>query len=323
MRALALISGGLDSILAARLIMDQDIEVLGVSFGSPFFGSDGARAATDEIGIDLVVIDIGEDILGVIAAPKHGFGKHMNPCIDCHALMVRRAGERMDSLGGSFVVTGEVVGQRPKSQMRFGLEAVERESGLAGLLLRPLSAKLLAPTIPEKEGWVERERFLGLHGRTRKPQLELARKYGITRYLSPAGGCLLTDENFSRALKDLRAHGQVSVQTVRLLSVGRQFRLSDRAKLSVGRNHAENEALFGLKPDGALFVKAVDHKGPVGVLQGSPDDEDSKLAAGVVARYADAPPGEAVRVRVWEEEGKSREVEVVPLAPDKVRGLKV
>jgi tRNA-specific 2-thiouridylase len=322
-KALALISGGLDSILAARLIMDQGIEVVGVSFESPFFGTAGARAATAEIGIDLVVIDISQDILDVIERPKHGFGKHMNPCIDCHALMVRRAAERMGPLGASFVVTGEVVGQRPKSPMRFGLESVERDSGLAGLLLRPLSAKLLAPTIPEKEGWIDRERLLGLHGRTRKPQLELASQYGITQYLSPAGGCLLTDENFARALKDLRAHGQVSIETVRLLSVGRQFRLSGRAKLAVGRNHAENEALFGLKPEGALFVKALDHKGPVGVLQGNTTDADEKLAAALVARYADAPAGEAVRVRIWEVGGESRELEVVPLAPDQLGGLKV
>jgi tRNA U34 2-thiouridine synthase MnmA/TrmU len=322
-RALALISGGLDSILAARLIMDQGIDVTGVSFESPFFGADGARAASGEIGIELVVIDISEDILGVIDAPKHGFGKHMNPCIDCHALMVRRAAERMEELGASFVVTGEVVGQRPKSQMRFGLEAVERDSGLGGLLLRPLSAKLLAPTVPEQEGWVDRERLLGLHGRTRKPQLELAGQYGITEYLSPAGGCLLTDENFARALKDLRVHGQVSVAAVRLLSVGRQFRISDRAKLVVGRNHAENETLFGLKPEGGLFVKAVDHKGPVAVLHGDPGGEDERIAAAVVARYADAPAGESVRVRVWDGGAESREVEVVPYDPGRVRGLKV
>lgn len=323
MRALALISGGLDSILAARLILDQGIEVLGVSFESPFFNADGGRAAAGELGIDLAAIDISEDLLEVIAAPKHGFGKHMNPCIDCHALMVRRAGERMEPLGASFVVTGEVVGQRPKSQMRFGLEAVERESGLAGLLLRPLSAKLLAPTVPEKEGWVDRERLLGLHGRTRKPQLELARQYGITEYLSPAGGCLLTDENFARALSDLRTHGQMSVAGVRLLSVGRQFRLSDRAKLSVGRNHAENEALFGLKPEGALCVKTLDRKGPVGVVWGQASDEDLELAAAIVARYADTPAGEPVRVHVWEEGGEPHEIEVVPLPPRGVRELKV
>jgi tRNA U34 2-thiouridine synthase MnmA/TrmU len=324
-RALALISGGLDSILAARLVMDQGIDVVGVSFESPFFNADGARAATEELGIDLVVIDIGEDLLEVIAAPKYGFGKHMNPCIDCHALMVRRAGERMEPLGASFLVTGEVIGQRPKSQMRFGLEAVERESGLAGLILRPLSAKLLAPTVPEREGSVDRDRLLGLHGRTRKPQLELARHYGITRYLSPAGGCLLTDENVARALKDLRAHGQVTIPMVRLLSVGRQFRLSERAKLSVGRNHSENEALFGLKPPGALFVKAVDRKGPVGVLAGDVNNEDERLAASVVARYADTPAGETVRAQVWSGDASdgAREFDVVPLPPEKVRGYKV
>jgi len=322
-RALALISGGLDSILAARLILDQGVDVLGVSFQSPFFTAEGGRASAQEMGIDLAAIDLSEDLLEVIAAPKHGFGKHMNPCIDCHALMVRRAGERMEALGASFVVTGEVVGQRPKSQMRFGLEAVERESGLEGLLLRPLSAKLLAPTIPEREGWVDRERLLGLHGRTRKPQLELARKYGITKYLSPAGGCLLTDENFARALSDLRAHGQMSVPEIRLLSVGRQFRLSDRAKLSVGRNHAENEALFELKPEGGLFVKALDCKGPVGVLSAGANEEDLKLAAAIVSRYADTPAGEPVRVQLWEEGGEPREVEVVPLPPRAVRELKV
>jgi tRNA U34 2-thiouridine synthase MnmA/TrmU len=322
-RALALISGGLDSILAARLILDQGIDVIGVSFESPFFTSEGGRAAAQEMGIDLVAIDLSEDLLEVIAAPKHGFGKHMNPCIDCHALMVRRAGERMEELGASFLVTGEVVGQRPKSQMRFGLEAVERESGLQGLILRPLSAKLLAPTVPEREGWVDRGKLLGLHGRTRKPQLALAERYGITKYLSPAGGCLLTDENFARALSDLRAHGQMSVPEVKLLSVGRQFRLSDRAKLSVGRNHAENEALFGMKPEGALFVKAVDRKGPVGVVSAGADDEDLRLAAAVVSRYADTPAGESVRVQVWEEGGEPREIEVVPLQPRAVRELKV
>jgi len=322
-RALALVSGGLDSVLAARLVMEQGVDVVGVSFESPFFGADGAREAAQDIGIDLVVLDIGEDLLKVIAAPKYGFGKHMNPCIDCHVLMARRAGERMADLGASFVVTGEVVGQRPKSQMRFGLEAVERESGLAGLIVRPLSAKLLRPTVPEEKGWIDREKLLGLHGRTRKPQLELARKFGITRYESPAGGCLLTDENYARVFKDLRDHGELSVPNVRMLTVGRQFRLCPRAKLVVGRNHAENEALFALKPAHARFVKAIDCRGPVAVLSGRPSDDDLIVAARVVARYADTPSDRVVRVRIWSEDGDSRELEVIPFPVGEVRKLAV
>ena len=326
MRALALVSGGLDSVLAARLMLEQGLDVLGVSFESPFFNARAAAASCDETGIDLAVIDIGEDLLRVIAAPKHGFGRHMNPCIDCHALMVTRAGERLDQLGASFVVTGEVVGQRPKSQMRFGLEAVERESGLKGLLLRPLSAKLLPATIPEEEGWVDRERLLGLHGRTRKPQMELAAKLGVRTFASPAGGCLLTDENYARVFRDLRDHDEVTVESVRLIAVGRQFRLPGGSRLSVGRNHAENEVLFELCPTGALLLKTVGHKGPVGVLStaaGPPDSADRETAAAIVARYSDAPRDSAVDVSVSGGGTAQREVKVMPLSPREVRGYSI
>ncbi|MBD3347989.1 MAG: DUF814 domain-containing protein [Candidatus Eisenbacteria bacterium] len=319
MKALALVSGGLDSVLAAKLMLEQGIDVVGVSFESPFFTADPARASCEELGIDLDVIDVGGELLQVIGAPKHGFGRYVNPCIDCHALMVRRAGGRMEELGASFVVTGEVVGQRPKSQMRFGLQAVEQESGLTGFLLRPLSAKLLAPTVPETEGWVDRDKLLGLHGRTRKPQMELAEKYGITEYASPAGGCLLTDENYSRVFRDLRDHGQLSVPAVRMLSMGRQFRLSDDAKLSVGRNHSENEALFELREEGQLLLKVVDHKGPVGVLAGDPGEDEIETSARIVARYSDAPRGESASVQVWNDRDERRLIDVVPFAPREAR----
>ncbi len=323
MRALALVSGGLDSVLAAKLILEQGLDVLGVSFESPFFDAKAAAAACEEMGIDLVVIDIGEDLLGIMAAPKHGFGRHINPCIDCHALMVRRAGQRMEEFGASFIVTGEVVGQRPKSQMRFGLEAVERESGLRGLLLRPLSAKLLKATVPETEGWVDREKLLGLHGRSRKPQMELASRLGVTTFASPAGGCLLTDENYARVFREMRDHGEVTLASVRLIAAGRQFRLQGGSKLSVGRNHAENEALFELRPDGALLVKTADHKGPVGVLLGEAGPCDVEDAARIVARYSDAPAGSIVRVQVWEDAADIREVEVSPFSPKEVRGYSI
>jgi tRNA U34 2-thiouridine synthase MnmA/TrmU len=317
-----LLSGGLDSILAARLLMEQGIEVVGVSFESSFFNAQKATRGARELGIELVVIDIGDDLLRIIEAPKYGFGKNINPCIDCHALMVRRAGERMEELGASFIATGEVVGQRPKSQMRYGLEAVERESNLKGYLLRPLSAKLLPPTIPETEGWVDREKLLGLHGRTRKPQMELAERFGITEYESPAGGCLLTDENFARAMRDLKDHEGLTDPAVRLLSIGRQFRLSERAKLAVGRNHAENEKLFSLELPGALYVKTIGCKGPVGVISGNPTAADEELAAAVVARYADTGEAETVPVEI-RKSGGPRTVEVAPLTSREVRKLAV
>jgi len=323
MKALALLSGGLDSLLAARLIMDQGIEVIGVSFVTPFFGAEGATMGAEELGIELVVIDLTDDLFRTIERPKHGYGKHMNPCIDCHALMVRRASEKMEELGADFIVTGEVVGQRPKSQMRFGLGVVERESGIQGRLLRPLSAKLLSPTVPETEGWIDRERLLGLHGRTRKPQIELAEHYGIERYTSPAGGCLLTDENFARALKDVKNHGDLSTVDVRLISMGRQFRLSDTGKLIVGRNHAENERLFELETEGVLFVKCVEHKGPVGVFRGEATPENLEAAARVVSRYADTDDAETVRVRCWGANHEPREMTVEPLTSRRVKELAI
>jgi tRNA U34 2-thiouridine synthase MnmA/TrmU len=302
--------------------MEQGIEVVGVSFESSFFDAQKARRGASELGIELVVIDIGDDLLRIIEAPKYGFGKNINPCIDCHALMVRRAGERMNELGASFIATGEVVGQRPKSQMRYGLEAVERESKLKGYLLRPLSAKLLPPTVPETEGWVDREKLLGLHGRTRKPQMELAERFGIEEYESPAGGCLLTDENFARAMRDLRDHEGLTDPAVRLLSIGRQFRLSERAKLAVGRNHAENERLFSLEFPGAIYVKVIGCKGPVGVISGSPSAADEELAGAVVARYADTGDAETVPVEIRRSDAQHT-VEVAPMASREVRKLAV
>ncbi|MBD3366660.1 MAG: tRNA 4-thiouridine(8) synthase ThiI [Candidatus Eisenbacteria bacterium] len=322
-KAIALLSGGLDSILAARLLLEQDIEVVGLSFESPFFKADGARAAADDLGIPLVVVDISNDVLSTVREPKHGYGKHVNPCIDCHALMVSKAADVMRDQGASFVVTGEVVGQRPKSQMRFGLDAVARESGLEGYLLRPLSARLLEPTIPEQEGWVDRERLLGLHGRTRKPQMELAERFGITRYESPAGGCLLTDENYARLVRDLMEHEGLSVEAVRLLAVGRQFRLPGGSKLIVGRNHAENESLFEMKPPGELFVKAYERKGPVAILSGSAQEDDRDMASRIVARYADTEPDEEVVVELWADEGDRLQRTVTPMRSRDVRGFAV
>ena len=203
MKALCVFSGGLDSMLAAELIRGQGIEVLALFFETPFFESRKARKSAESLKLPIEVVDISERHLAMVKNPKHGYGSHMNPCIDCHALMFRVAGEMLAEKKAFFVVSGEVLGQRPMSQNKQALATVASESGLHGLLLRPLSAKCLPETIPEEKGWVKREDLMDFQGRTRKPQIDLAAKRNITDYPSPAGGCLLTEKVFSRRLKDL------------------------------------------------------------------------------------------------------------------------
>jgi tRNA U34 2-thiouridine synthase MnmA/TrmU len=202
MKALCVFSGGLDSMLASELIRAQGIEVLALFFETPFFASPQARKSAESIALPIKVVDITDTHLEMLKNPRHGYGGHMNPCIDCHALMIRTAGEMLEQEGASFIITGEVMGQRPMSQNLKALSMVASESGFQKLILRPLSAKRLPITLPEEEGWVDRERLLGFSGRSRKPQMELAERLHITEYPSPAGGCLLTDEVFSRRLKD-------------------------------------------------------------------------------------------------------------------------
>ena len=242
MKALCAFSGGLDSLLASELIRGQGIDVLALFFETPFFSSTKARRSAEAINLPIKVVDITDRHLRMLRDPKHGFGGHMNPCIDCHALMIRITGEMLQKEGASFVITGEVVGQRPMSQNIKALSMVECESGLQGLLLRPLSAKRLQPTIPEERGWIQREELMGFSGRSRKPQIELAERLHIKEYPSPAGGCLLTDEVFSRRLKDLLStKPDFELREIELLKVGRHFRLGPNTKLVVGRNKKENQ----------------------------------------------------------------------------------
>lgn len=195
-RAVGLLSGGLDSMLAARLLLDQGIEVLGMTFVTPFFGPEKAQRAAEQLGIPLEVMDITVEHFRILKAPRYGYGKGMNPCIDCHALMIRKAGKCVENGRADFVFTGEVLGQRPFSQTKPSLRAVEKESGFAGRVVRPLSALLLPETFPEKEGWLDRSRLLDLRGRSRKRQMALAELYGLRDYPTPAGGCLLTTPFF-------------------------------------------------------------------------------------------------------------------------------
>lgn len=314
-KALSLLSGGLDSILAVRVLLDQEIEVTGISFVTPFFNASRATKASQLLGIPLMVIDFTEEHLAMLAGPRYGYGKNMNPCIDCHALMLRNAGQRMEEMGFDFLFTGEVLGQRPMSQTRQSLSIVAKLSGYEDLILRPLSAKLLPETKPEREGRVDRSRLLDIQGRGRKRQIAMAAEYGIREYSTPAGGCLLTDPVFSRRLKDLFAHaGGFPLRDVELLKTGRHFRLGPRTKLIVGRNQGENRVIQDLAEPEETLLRIRSFPGPLVLLTGEKDEETLRLAAAICARYGDAPPGETVEVALHSL-GAVRFVSVVPMDP--------
>ncbi len=319
MKAVSVFSGGLDSMLACQIVRAQGIEVLAFFFKTPFFGPKRALESASAIQVPIRVVDITERHLQVVKAPKYGWGEHMNPCIDCHALMFRIAGEMLHQVGAHFIITGEVLGQRPMSQNRRALALVAKESGFEGLVLRPLSAKLLPETIPERQGWVRRELLLDFQGRSRKPQMELAKRLGISDYPSPAGGCLLTEEVFSRRLKDL-LDSKVDLPAVReleLLKVGRHFRLTSTVKAIVGRNKNENKAIQTLRGQEDILLHPVSVPGPAVLLTGDPmgmGEDEVAMGALLVAAYSDAETGSELAVRVK----KNGEEELISLkAPDK------
>jgi tRNA U34 2-thiouridine synthase MnmA/TrmU len=298
-RAIGLFSGGLDSVLAACVLAEQGIELTGICFETPFFGAGRAREAARGLGIPLRVEDITVPHLAVLKRPRHGFGSGMNPCIDCHILMVSRAGALMRAEGFDLVFTGEVLNERPMSQNRRSLKIVETQSGCAGRLLRPLSAKLLDETIPEREGKVDRARLLGISGRSRKPQMALAEGFGIAAYPQPAGGCLLTDPGFASRLKELRdREGLDDVRGLHLLKVGRHFRLPGGGKAVVGRNERENARLEALARKGDALLRPEGVPGPVVLVPGGAGEADLEEAARACARYSDAREGGEVAVVV-------------------------
>ena len=290
--AVALFSGGLDSQLAVKLIVDQGVAVECLTAVSVFHQSSAepdedhptARAAR-RLGVPITFIDVSSDMLAMVKNPSHGLGSGMNPCIDCRAFLLRKAAERMAETGADFVVTGEVLGQRPMSQRGQPMRQVVREAGLEGLVLRPLCARRLPPTIPEQRGWVDRDRLLGLEGRSRKPQIKLAAELGIEEYPSPAGGCLLTDPGFAFRLGELLAHRDADVPDVALLRLGRHFRLDDRTKAVIARNEAECRRLESLALDGDVRLEAAEFTGPVTLLRGNPSDENLRAAARLTAKY--------------------------------------
>ena len=319
---IGLISGGLDSMLAARVLMEQGIEVVGISFTTPFFGSGKAEAAARELGFRLLVQDITAPHLEMVRDPLSGYGANMNPCIDCHAMMILEAGRIMDREGWDFIFTGEVLNERPMSQNRHALNRVANLSGYRDRLLRPLSALLLPETPPEKEGTVDRLRLLDIQGRSRKRQFALAGQYGIRDFPSPGGGCLLTDPGFSRRLRELFEQGpDDDPRFVEMLKTGRHFRLHREVKAVVGRNHGENNSLLELTKEGEAILRTVDIPGPVVLLTGSFSEEDLLTAAGLCARYSDAREGPVSVSR--EMGGKVDIVNAVPLDEGLIESLRV
>jgi tRNA-specific 2-thiouridylase len=291
-KAYGIFSGGLDSMLAALVLKDQELDIELVTFTTPFFGPEKAIESGRQIGLIPRVVDLTGEHLQMMQNPRHDFGRYMNPCIDCHALMFNRAGRIMDQEGGDFLFSGEVLGQRPKSQNRRAMELVAHLSGYAEKILRPLSAKCLPETPVETSGLVDRARLLDLSGRTRKPQMELAEKYGLKSYPSPAGGCLLTDPVFSRRLRELYdLNPSLEAREVEFLKYGRHFRLPQGHKVIVGRNKEDNEALEQLVTSDDVVLKAANVPGPTVVIPDAnsrPPDEVLEIAAAMTLAYSDA-----------------------------------
>ena len=332
MKAIALLSGGLDSTLAARLVLDQGIELEALNFMTVFCTctTKGAtclasQKAVEVLGIPLKVFNISEEYLQILRNPKHGYGRNMNPCIDCRIFILKKAKAYMETCGARFIITGEVLGQRPMSQRRDAMRLIEKEAGLEGLILRPLSAHLLPATLPEKEGWVDREKLLNIQGRSRKPQIRLAEQFNIRDYPCPAGGCLLTDPGFSRRLKDLMNHQHdFSLNDIHLLKFGRHFRLSPKVKLVVGRNRDENQKIATFARKGDVLLKAVRFPGPQSLLRGEAKKGDVDRAASITARYSKVEDAKEVEILYWfHEDDLEQSLLVSPIEENDLKAMMI
>lgn len=292
-KALGLLSGGLDSTLAVKLMLDQGVDVVAVKFTSPFCLCDSggrcyAAEAAKKFNVPILIVDKGREYLRILRNPKHGYGSGMNPCIDCRIYMLKKAKAIAKRVGAKFIFTGEVLDERPMSQHFRALRIIERESGLEGKILRPLSAKLLPETEAERKGWVDRSKLLDIRGRSRRRQMGLAKEKGITDYPCPSGGCLLTYKEFARKVKDLFEHKKrISLNDILLLKVGRHFRLG-KNKIIVGRDKAENERLMGLKGKHDYAFAVLTCGSPITLLQGPKTRRAIETAASLTARYSDA-----------------------------------
>jgi tRNA-specific 2-thiouridylase len=337
-KAVALISGGLDSLLAAKVMLDQGIHVEGINFYTGFCVEGHTHAirkkdkakpkrnnalwSAEQLGIKLHIIDVIDEYKDVLINPKHGYGANMNPCLDCKIFMVSKAKQWMEENNFDFIITGEVVGQRPMSQRKGLLPVVVRESGADERLLRPLCAKNLAATLPEKEGWVNRDELHAFHGRNRKPQMALAKEYGFVDYASPAGGCcFLTDKNYSAKLVDLwsaRNKKEYELDDIMLLKVGRHIRPEPHYKLIISREEGENKFLTGYKKQFST-IEIESHNGPLTLIDGQPSDSDLELASRIVARYSQGREADQVTVKIKHQNGDEKTLTVLPMPPSEIK----
>ncbi len=334
MKAIILLSGGLDSTIAAELMSRESIELFAINFKTPFCLCDRkasaggcgshSRKVAETLGIDLKMINATEDFLEVLKKPKHGYGANMNPCIDCRILFFRKAKEIMSQVGASFIITGEVLGQRPMSQHKRQMDIIEKESGLDGLVVKPLSAKLLPPSIPEKMGWINRERLLNIEGRSRKIQIAFAKKFGINDYPCAAGGCLLTDRGFARKIRDLMEHDELNLPNIQLLKAGRYFRLSKEARLVVGRNEKENELLARLAQDNDYFFHPSHVNGPSAIVRGILNPDLIELSCKIITRYCDRDGSNHAAISYRKSlEAEERLVDVGALSENELNKLRI
>ena len=336
-KAVALISGGLDSLLAARVVMEQGVHVEGINFYTGFCVEGHTHAirkkdrdrpkrnnalwSAEQLGIKLHIVDIIDEYKDVVINPKHGYGSNLNPCLDCKIFMVNKAREWIEANGFDFIITGEVVGQRPMSQRKDTLPVIARDSGAGERLVRPLCAQNLPATLAETEGWLDREKLYGFNGRSRKPQIALARQFGFEDFAQPAGGCcFLTDKQYSVKLADLwstRGTREYDLDDIMLLKVGRHLRPRPHFKLIVGREEGENRFLEGYRK---RFINIIptSHSGPLVLLDGEAGAEDIELAARLTARFSQGRDAQHVTVSVNRPAGETESLEVVPMPSEEI-----
>ena len=301
-----MLSGGLDSQLAVKMMQKQGFEVSAVAIKTPFCDFDCGRGCgfeirekADDLNVNLKTVYLGDEYIEMLKHPKHGIGAGFNPCIDCRSMMFDAAKKHMEDIGAEFIISGEVLGQRPMSQHAPALKTIEKESDLVGKIVRPLSAALLPETDPEKNGLIKRENLGMIRGRTRRNQLDMAKKYGIENPPNAGGGCLLTEPQFGIKAKDLFSHTEnPTINDIDLLKIGRHFRLDEQTKFIVGRNKDENEMIKAIALPGDILLEAKDFVGPVSILRGSNAKEHLKFASSVTLRYSDAPNDEQAIVTI-------------------------
>ncbi|MDC3194729.1 tRNA (5-methylaminomethyl-2-thiouridylate)-methyltransferase [bacterium] len=305
-KVVALLSGGLDSQLAIKMMQEQGFDVSAVAIKTPFCDFDCGRGCgfeirerADDLDVNLKTVYLGDEYIEMLKHPKHGIGAGFNPCIDCRSMMFDAAKKHMEEIGAEFIISGEVLGQRPMSQHAPALRTIENESDLVGKIVRPLSAALLPETDPEKDGLIKRENLGMIRGRSRRGQLDMAKEYGIENPPNAGGGCLLTEPHFGIKAKDLFSHTKnPTINDIDLLKIGRHFRLDEETKFIVGRNKDENEMIKAISLPGDILLEAKDFVGPVSILRGSNAKQHLKFASSITLRYSDAPNNEQAIVSI-------------------------